>query len=360
MSQSITSIVITGGPCSGKSTGMSYLTQKLKELGFAVLVVPELATEIIMAGAKGGGNISIFDFQEALLLEQLARQKFYRTLAQKIRNDKIVILFDRGVLDIKAYIHRDGWEAMLQDNNLSEIGLRDKNYDAVIHLRSAAIGAEEFYTISNNSARLESLEEAATMCEKTLHAWVGHPHLHVIDNSTDFDGKLKRVLQAVLHTLGVPIPLEIEKKYLISQEFKLANIPCPYTVTEIEQAYLPLGFRIRKRGQTGVFVYTKTHKEETQDPTVRMEKENIISAREYEMLIEKRISAIPKLYKKRICFVFKEQYFELDIFEGKPLILLEIELTDRHMEVSLPAWLPIMREVTEEKEFRNFEIANTL
>ena len=31
--------------------------------------------------------------------------------------------------------------------------LRDKRYDRVLHLVTAAIGAEEFYTRSNNTAR---------------------------------------------------------------------------------------------------------------------------------------------------------------------------------------------------------------
>jgi hypothetical protein len=46
--------------------------------------------------------------------------------------------------------------------------LRDRRYDSVIFLDSAAEGAEEFYTRSNNAARSEGLEAAKALNKKTL------------------------------------------------------------------------------------------------------------------------------------------------------------------------------------------------
>ncbi len=50
--------------------------------------------------------------------------------------------------------------------------LRDSRYDQVIHMVTAANGAEEFYQLSNNPSRLEGLElakdrdrKAAQVCE---------------------------------------------------------------------------------------------------------------------------------------------------------------------------------------------------
>ena len=42
----ITKIVITGGPCAGKSTAMSYIQNEFTKKGYAVLFVPETATEL--------------------------------------------------------------------------------------------------------------------------------------------------------------------------------------------------------------------------------------------------------------------------------------------------------------------------
>ena len=46
----ITKIVITGGPCAGKTTAMSWIQSNFTKLGYTVLFVPETATELITGG----------------------------------------------------------------------------------------------------------------------------------------------------------------------------------------------------------------------------------------------------------------------------------------------------------------------
>src|SRR5208283_1974774 len=46
----VSMIVLTGGPCSGKSSSLAYLTEKLSNHGFMVFVVPETATLITTSG----------------------------------------------------------------------------------------------------------------------------------------------------------------------------------------------------------------------------------------------------------------------------------------------------------------------
>jgi hypothetical protein len=46
------------GPCAGKTSGLSYLAEKLQYDGFTVLVVPEVATLI----AAGGGMIDMANY----------------------------------------------------------------------------------------------------------------------------------------------------------------------------------------------------------------------------------------------------------------------------------------------------------
>jgi hypothetical protein len=57
------------------------------------------------------------------------------------------------------------------------ISARDQRYTAVLHLVTAANGAEPFYTLENNETRLESAEEARRLDDRVLRAWVGHPRL---------------------------------------------------------------------------------------------------------------------------------------------------------------------------------------
>jgi len=43
-------IVLTGGPCGGKSTALSIMSDRLRSFGFRVFIVPEAATIVITGG----------------------------------------------------------------------------------------------------------------------------------------------------------------------------------------------------------------------------------------------------------------------------------------------------------------------
>jgi hypothetical protein len=147
---------------------MSYLRQKLESIGYAVLVIAESATEFLTAGCVPPQHATMLDFEEVLLGAQLAREKLYHDLAEKMHNPKVVILLDRGAMDMKAYLDEKSWYDLLEDTGHSVAYLRDKRYDAVIHLRTAALGAEKFYNTANNCARLETIEEAIEKDRRTL------------------------------------------------------------------------------------------------------------------------------------------------------------------------------------------------
>ena len=96
---------------------------------------------------------------------------------------KTVILCDRGVMDGKAYTSQQCWQALLDETAWSTIQLRDRRYEAVMHLVTAANGAEKFYTGDNNQARYETVEEAIALDGKLIDAWVGHPSFAIIENN---------------------------------------------------------------------------------------------------------------------------------------------------------------------------------
>lgn len=88
----------------------------------------------------------------------------------------IIILCDRGTMDGKAYTQPQDWQIILDELGVTDIQLRDDRYDAVIHLITAADGAEEYYNL-NNQARYENSIEIAKKVDKNLQmAWLGHPY----------------------------------------------------------------------------------------------------------------------------------------------------------------------------------------
>ena len=100
----ITKIVITGGPCAGKTTAMSWIQNMFTELGYHVIFVPECATELITAGISGTTCKSVVDFQTALMKLQIERENIYEEAAKTSKHDKILIICDRGIMDSKAYL----------------------------------------------------------------------------------------------------------------------------------------------------------------------------------------------------------------------------------------------------------------
>lgn len=91
-----------------------------------------------------------------------------------------VILCDRGVMDGSAYCDENVWQAILDETGWSTIHLRDRRYEAVIHMVTAADGAQTFYTSVNNQARYENIPEAVALDKRLINAWVGHPHFSII------------------------------------------------------------------------------------------------------------------------------------------------------------------------------------
>ena len=202
-------IVITGGPCAGKTTALSYIQQNLTNKGFFVMIIPETASELILGGITPWTIDNNLNFEYYILKQQIEKEKLFLEAAKHVANyNKVIILCDRGTLDCKSYMSKLEFNQALKFLNTNEVSLRD-SYDAVFHLVTAANGAKDFYTLENNKARYETVEEALEKDQKTISAWTGHPHFRIIDNSTDFANKLKRLKNEIISFLGEDVPYEI-------------------------------------------------------------------------------------------------------------------------------------------------------
>jgi hypothetical protein len=116
-----------------------------------------------------------------------------------------VLLCDRGVVDGAAYLPRAAWLALLMEEHLDEVQLRQR-YTAVIHLVTAAHGVENAYSTETNTVRYEDAAGAREVDERLRQAWLGHPRQCIIDTHPDFEVKMHRVVSAVSDIVGVPMP----------------------------------------------------------------------------------------------------------------------------------------------------------
>lgn len=357
----ISKIVITGGPCAGKTTAMSWIQNAFTERGYTVLFVPETATELISGGVAPWTCGSNCDYQKCQMKLQLEKERVFEEAAGTMDAEKVLIVCDRGALDNKAYMNEAEFREVLEHLSVNEIELRD-DYDAVFHLVTAAKGAQKYYTTANNSARTETIEQAAARDDKLLSAWTGHPHLRVIDNSTDFEEKLKRLMAEISSFLGEPEPFEIERKFLIEYPDITALEADPNCRrVEIIQTYLKSDrdeeVRIRQRGADGHYVYYKTVKRSVSD-IKRIEIEERLTQSEYLALMMEADTSRRQIRKTRYCLTYEGQYFEIDVYPfWQDKAIAEIELRTEDQSIVFPRSIKVIREVTGEEEYKNSSLA---
>lgn len=357
----ITKIVITGGPCAGKSTAMSWIQNAFTQKGYKVLFVPETATELITGGVAPWTCGTNADYQIGQMTLQLEKEKVFEMAARTMPAENILIVCDRGTLDNKAYMNEEEYLGVLSRLNMNEIELRDR-YDAVFHLVTAAKGAEKFYTTANNAARTESVEEAVNLDNKLIAAWTGHPHFRVIDNDREFENKMKSLLSEISSFLGEPEPLEIERKFLIEYPDInwLESVPSCNRI-EIIQTYLHsrdgVERRVRQRGIGDHYIYFLTEKQ-TLTGMKRVETEKRLSQDEYIALLMEADTDRHQIRKTRYCLTYESQYFEIDVYPfWNDKAILEIELCSEDAAITIPPEIKIIREVTDEGAYKNSSLA---
>ena len=360
--QKITRIVITGGPCAGKTTAMSWIQNAFTQKGYLVLFVDETATQLSSGGAPWKLTRINWKYQYCVTELMLAKERAFTEIAKTFEAEKVLIVCDRGALDNRAYMSDEEFRQVLDRLNTSEVELRD-HYDAVFHLVTAAKGAEQFYTLANNSARYETVEEAVKSDDSLITAWTGHPHLRIIDNRYDFDEKMLALIREISSFLGEPRPLETRRRYLIEYPDVRALEKRPNCQrVEIEQAYLRSEIpgemiRIRQRGLDGHYVYFKTRKR-TVEGMKRIEMEERLTRNEYLDLLMQADPNYRQIHKQRFCLSENGLYYKIDIYpQWNDQAMMEIELYSIDDKVVFPEGIRVIREVTGEKEFTNPWIA---
>uniref|UniRef100_A0A914EEF7 NadR/Ttd14 AAA domain-containing protein n=1 Tax=Acrobeloides nanus TaxID=290746 RepID=A0A914EEF7_9BILA len=371
-------LVLTGGPCGGKTTGQSRLAAFFESIGWKVFTVPEAATVLLNGGVKFAelSKEAAFGFQRDLLLTLLQLEKVFFTQASLVQNKNVLVICDRGAMDPSAYIDKEGWERILRECNLDQFDLRENRYNQVIHMVTAADGAEKYYTLSNNTARAESmLTQACQLDEFTRSAWLGHPYVDIVDNSDciSFEDKILKVLQVVCDRVGIAYNDRFAKnskkrKWLI-RSFDEKDFP-RYEEFFITHDYLladkpDLQVRIRERRQNNRSTYTITTRTLMKPEPVETRMQ--ITEREYNRYLSMKDNGRATLFKRRLCFQFHTTFFHLDIFtdplppacKGQPIMILETYTTKPvgDPEPLLPSCLDVVREVTGDAKYSMYSLA---
>lgn len=349
-------IALCGGPCGGKTSALPFVQQQLESRGLRVYTVPEAATLLGNAGLILGEAYSKSGKQlQTIILKTMMQLEDSITAAAAMMDQPSVILCDRGVMDCRAFTFPPMWDRLMQENGWTNLELRAR-YDAIFYMVTAADGARQFYTNKNNKVRGEDAKHATDVCQKNRAAWLGHRHLRIFDNSTNFVTKISRVCASVDKFID---NIETERRFLVSG----ARLDVPVETISIEQTYLigtsdDKAERVRRLGQEGAWIYTRTIKGKKTNGS-GTEVETRISELEYEVLKRQADPSRRSIFKKRNCFIWEGQYFELDEFIDPftGTLILEIELDDPKQEIIFPPFVKVEKEITGEPAYTNRAMA---
>lgn len=191
-------IVITGGPCAGKTSVINALKQALGE---RAMFLPEVATMLLSGGFPQPGRDVEWsetwadEFQRAVCSTQTSLENLASHEARKAGIE--IIICDRGLMDGAAYA--GGVERFCPLVGIDHRSTLER-YEMVIHLESMATAKPDLYSSESNSCRYESLEEAQALEMRTRQAWWWHSRNYFIAGT----GTLVDTIEQVMDLLTVP------------------------------------------------------------------------------------------------------------------------------------------------------------
>lgn len=154
---------------------------------------------------------------------------------------------------------------------------------------------------------------------------------------------------------------ETERKYLIRMPG--ASLLTGGEVWEIRQTYLVAGRGNRRvravvcRGETRYF-YTE---KERVSVLTSIEREREIDGDAYRAYLSEARPDSAEVVKTRYRIPYAGHTLEIDVYPfWRDTAVLEVELSEEGEQVTLPAWVTVLREVTAEPLYKNTNIARFL
>mmetsp|Transcript_20385 Transcript_20385/g.48304 ORF Transcript_20385/g.48304 Transcript_20385/m.48304 type:complete len:335 (-) Transcript_20385:200-1204(-) len=294
-----------------------------------------------------------------------------------------VVLCDRGTMDGKAYSSSDGWAEVLAAQEIDELELRDSRYNAVLHLTTAANGAETFYESGPETPRMEGAQAARDLDERIRHAWLGHPNHTVLYNGDGgFEGKLRALIASVSRLVGLPATGRKARKFLLrpgskvsKAELAQAGVECKTFTIEKCYPLLPgnggasangseeTGYTYvrRRSSEEGFASYGETRVEVKDGETIELKR--VLKASEYARMVSHADPSRHIVRTQRTCFsvgslsVYIERF--LSPHQGLQVLYVQAEQAekDRALELPPPLRQAVEMEVTGERQYSAYHLS---
>lgn len=199
MARPVKKIVLTGGPCAGKTTLTKVIEQVFHD---HIVVVPESASMLFSGGFPRWPEAANAT-QRAIYSVQCELESAY-----SIHFPGKILIMDRGTIDGAAY-WSTGPTGFFQGIG-STLETELSRYDLVLYLESAS--KEDFLLNTyKNPNRHETWEEAKSLDDQTRALWSKHPSMLTIHNRHSFDFKISQALKLISQHLDLPTSPSKEK-----------------------------------------------------------------------------------------------------------------------------------------------------
>ena len=186
-------IVLTGGPCAGKTKSLNFIKEKFENEGKKVFVINEMATELMSEGFDFNSN-SILDIQKSIFERQYRKEENLIAKARSNNDDSdVFIICDRGLLDGQAYMEETEYVKMIQEYGFSKDDLL-KRYDLIIYLQSVSVNMPQLFENKSNIFRKSNINQAKIFDEKVKNIWKHHPNFFEILAFEKFEDKLEKLI----------------------------------------------------------------------------------------------------------------------------------------------------------------------
>lgn len=385
--QRIYRIVLTGGPCAGKTSLRNKLSREAKAVkDLKVIIAPEAATTLKHSGINFLDAGADDTFQDMIIDQQILSEAMaWRTAHNyllKHPTHKVIIVCDRGIMDGEAYFNSPAEYAQVLNRHSLTRDIVYERYDAVISLRSAAIGALSFYTTKDGTPRDESPEEAAKLDKKVCEAWQYHKCYYAIDNSFKFPEKLDKAVAKIFEVAKIELPKKICRRYLCKMPdmFKLLDRSSHLEVCVDKTFFLKQtrddlfsAIRIRMVGENATYYMNEQRWKAIESPNSMEKTLEAVYDTTFE-ITEKEVmhslihvdSTIPSLEKMMYSFHIADEIFcELNIYQcnsKNAYLRVFFDCAEEDIEKYLPiveGFFTILKEVNYERTYTEYEIART-
>ena len=344
-------IALTGGPSGGKTMILEKIKEYVREnTDYNLIIVPETATELSNNIIRPQDVLNAYDFQNTVFKRQYFKECEVDDVLKYNDKKKNIIVYDRGIIDNKAYLNQELFDMLLSSYDKKELELLS-NYDLVIYLESVSHYDNIEYGF-NNKARYEDKKSAAQLDNKTVEAWLGHNNLKVVRARENKQDKIDDVIKIIDDEIN-DIRKEKIENYELDNESdlsiyddnnsKLIN-ETDYYLENIDNKGYKYILTKRSYKNSSSYIF-KTVKYNLDEKTTINEKN--ISEKEF-LRIACKYGVISIIEKEVLSFYYDRRKFDVISYDGKKRIEF---IYDKDLKV--PSNIKLKKKIDDMDDFIN-------